>query len=282
VNVITVENFDKCDDPVKTEEHIFHLLKKTNLNDYSNIFLVELPIAWNINKKGVLYCQSIIDSVVKNNSEKQLAFVCQHILVDKLNFRGHVVFTTHATYLNNYHSIPHFSVNCENSDVVDFDDRKYLLSFQGSLKTHSVRIELKNVLKERSDCFFVDTGNWHFENQQSIIENNSETYRELFRNTKISLCPRGTGPSTIRFWEALSFGCVPMVFSDVWKLPLDMFVDWDSFVINVPEKEVKNIDQYIPSDDELKNMSHVGNEIYKTYFSNENLHISILKTLEIF
>lgn len=273
MEILLIEDFSKCDDPVKTEQTIFQNLIKREIK--SNYSYVVFPIAWTINNYGLQYCQNKIDNICKKYANKKLFFVCQHIQVKNLNFHGNLVFTPHATFLDNFSSIPHYAANFFAGDKKNkFLKRKYLLSFRGSFQTHSTRSMLKQVLKEREeDCEIIDTGCWHFEKENQI--ENSKKYIQSLGETKIAICPRGTGPSTIRFWEAMASGCVPMLISDFLKMPLSLRVPWEHFILRVSERDVGNIFKKVPDEDNLKRMSEISREIYYKYFSNENLHKSV-------
>ena len=266
MKILNVADFKICDDPVKTEETINEQLL-TEINDISdNYIYVQMPLAWLINNRGLLFVQNLIDSICvaqKNiGPDKQLIFVCQHIQVTNLNFHGNLVFTPHATLMDSFYPLPHYSCNYDLKLARKFNQRKYLMSFVGDFNTHKSRKRLHSVLKDNKDCFTKDTGNWHF-------------YSELLGNSKISLCPRGTGPSTIRLWESLAMGCVPLIISDYLKMPLDFDIEWESVAIFVKQKEIENLMSYIPENSALESMAKHGNEIYKKYFSNENLAYTI-------
>ena len=50
-----------------------------------------------------------------------------------------------------------------------------------------------------------------------------------------------------RLIELMLFGCVPVIVSDAYELPLAWFLDWSKFSIRVPESEYENIHSYIES-----------------------------------
>ena len=50
-----------------------------------------------------------------------------------------------------------------------------------------------------------------------------------------------------RLIELMLFGCVPVIVSDAYELPLARFLDWSKFSIRVPESEYENIHSYIES-----------------------------------
>tara|TARA_R110000824_G_scaffold92785_2_gene224803 strand:+ start:3055 stop:3864 length:810 start_codon:yes stop_codon:yes gene_type:complete len=265
LQILEVQNFDLVDDPVKTEEAIYEQLCKNREEIKTNYMYVAIPLAFYINKFGLVKTQQIINQVCYEHKNKKLFFVCQHILVNKLSFHGNLVFTPHATILDTYAPIPHYSCTYDVNKIKPWSERKYLYSFMGSFITHPVRKKLYETLKDRPDCFIIDTGRWHFEGDKQKQEANSRKYEEILGDTKFSLCPRGTGPSTIRIWESMAMGAKPIIISDYLKMPMEMFVKnplWD----RVSEKFT-----LIDCD-----ATNYDNSQYWDLFSSENLYKSIV------
>lgn len=114
------------------------------------------------------------------------------------------------------------------------NERKLLASFIGAHMPHyrdDSRIKLFEAAKECGrDDVFVDLGNeWHFnkvvyEEQvlnreveaHHIDEHHQKTFRynSILSDSKFSLCPEGAGPNTLRFWESIAVGSIPVIFSD--------------------------------------------------------------------
>ena len=59
----------------------------------------------------------------------------------------------------------------------------------------------------------------------------------MIERSVFSLCPRGSSPSSVRFWESLSAGTIPVLISDEWALPE---WDWDNTIVQIPESEITN------------------------------------------
>jgi hypothetical protein len=59
-------------------------------------------------------------------------------------------------------------------------------------------------------------------------------YGAVMADSLFALCPSGTGPNTIRLWEALAAGAIPVVLSDRWAPPGDPAL-WQAGTIRVPE-----------------------------------------------
>ena len=112
-------------------------------------------------------------------------------------------------------------------------DKKLLASFIGAHMPHYLddsRLKLFEAAKEsgREDVF-VDLGNeWHFNKlvyeeqvlnreiaSHHIDEHNQKTFRynSILSDSKFSLCPIGAGPNTLRFWESIAIGSIPVIFS---------------------------------------------------------------------
>ena len=49
------------------------------------------------------------------------------------------------------------------------------------------------------------------------------------------MCPSGSGPNSIRLWESIAYGAIPVVLSDTYLPPGDLDL-WESAVVVCPEK----------------------------------------------
>jgi hypothetical protein len=68
--------------------------------------------------------------------------------------------------------------------------------------------------------------------------------RELFLKSLAEswmvVCPRGAGVNTYRFFEALSMGRIPVLISDDCLLPFEDRIDYDAFILRIPEKDAEH------------------------------------------
>ena len=51
---------------------------------------------------------------------------------------------------------------------------------------------------------------------------------------------KSSGPNSIRFWEALGAGSIPVLLADTLELPENKL--WDSSILRIRESEINNID----------------------------------------
>jgi hypothetical protein len=58
--------------------------------------------------------------------------------------------------------------------------------------------------------------------------------------TVYCLCPSGSGPNSIRLWEAIEFGCVPVLLSSKLELPQD--VETNTELVQLSESKRSLID----------------------------------------
>lgn len=147
-------------------------------------------------------------------------------------------------------------------------------SFVGSM-THPIRAKMENELRGRAGFQFYSKG-WTPEI--------STTGRDLFlkktAESMFSLCPRGYGATSFRFYEALQLGAVPIfIFNKPW-FPFEDVVDWEDFSIRVHESKIKHIPdilvEFAPFADK---MAKAGQEAYYKFFSLEATTNQIIRIL---
>jgi hypothetical protein len=86
--------------------------------------------------------------------------------------------------------------------------------FKGQYDIHGTRAKIYKILHELrlpNEMSFNNTwlGSINLEENFTIQE-----YAKIFKNNLLSLCPRGAGEDTIRFYEACFFGRVPIIIGD--------------------------------------------------------------------
>jgi hypothetical protein len=138
------------------------------------------------------------------------------------------------------------------------DQKKTFASFIGAHMKHyptDVRLRL-NDLKDLPGYVIEIKDLWHFnkvvynyqvfgqeKEKHSIQVDDVERYNEVISDSIFSLCPAGAGPNTLRLWESLAVGAIPVVISDTHDLPnLDLFeFKWHDAVIFCPENRLDSL-----------------------------------------
>lgn len=141
-------------------------------------------------------------------------------------------------------------------------ERKIFASFIGCYLSHyrsQVRLELEEEVKRSSglNIVFQRTDAWHFEEivygyqvngkhcsseEASLERERTWRYNQVLSDSIFSLCPEGAGPNTIRLWESLAAGAIPVVIAEDWippKLPPD--IRWERAVVFVDRREIPGL-----------------------------------------
>jgi hypothetical protein len=157
-------------------------------------------------------------------------------------------------YANNFEN-PDDNIIFQNIDFKE-KERKLLYSFQGAYIEGLYLTDTRKrifEMKHPDNTFIKNTGIWHFEKivyseKQNINNeknkdlnniNNTNSYNQVLLNSRYSLCPSGSGPNTIRFWESLAIGSIPILLADTLELPAHEL--WDDTILIVPEKDLNII-----------------------------------------
>jgi hypothetical protein len=135
--------------------------------------------------------------------------------------------------------IPDHFINCYNCN-----DKS--ISFCGSLTElrHNVIKQIK-LLPLKTDFIF-RAGFWAPE-INCKIKARHEYNNNLLAN-RYALCMRGAGNFSYRFYEALSFGRVPILIDTDTALPFSNIIDWNKHVIFIKQNEIENLPELIKQD----------------------------------
>ncbi|KAJ4850594.1 hypothetical protein Tsubulata_938939 [Turnera subulata] len=66
-------------------------------------------------------------------------------------------------------------------------------------------------------------------------------YFELMKSSKFCICPKGHEVNSPRIVEAIFYDCVPVIISDNYVPPFFEVLNWESFAVIVPEKDIPNL-----------------------------------------
>lgn len=99
-------------------------------------------------------------------------------------------------------------------------------------------------------------------------------FRESLKSSLFSLCPPGLGPQTVRFYETLYYGRLPVLISDAPTLPFEDVVDYSEFVLTIPTRETLRTAEIILdhmnalSPEAMERMCLKAYKTYQLYFKN--------------
>lgn len=188
---------------------------------------------------------------------------------------------------------PNKNKNIKDNNFLNYDSRPILYSFVGSYSQHYIS-DIRNrifQLPKKEDVYIVNRGSeWHFDpivynakqnkngelNESSSHKEKTYEYNELLLKSKYTLCPSGTGPNSIRFWEALGVGSIPILLADTLELPKHDLLD--DTIIRVKEKDINKVDDILrnisPEEEEKRRINCLKiYEHFKDNYKNEKKEI---------
>ena len=236
------------------------------------------------------------------------ATVCQHIwALDMLDwfqrlgvtdlFWPHAVIGQGGIGDMRIHPFPLFPVQCSEDGAppryqsAPYQERDILYNFIGAYDLQGYLSGARQWIFDlpvRSDAIIQRRGEWHFEkdvyhqqiaggvasdNEQEASARNTEEYKRVLGRSMFSLCPSGSGPNSIRFWESLGFGAVPVLISDTLKLPGEIN-EWDNAVIRVRENPAAiralpdQLERIASAPEKIEQMRRHGAELWSKYVEN--------------
>ena len=139
-----------------------------------------------------------------------------------------------------------FYLAVSENEFVDFtpptDALPYLFSFLGATDTHPVRRRLATLSHPKG--FFRDTSADYPDVlggklSEAEMRDYWRRYADISKSSKFILCPRGMGASSVRLFDTMRMGRVPVILSDEWIEPDGPC--WSKFSLRIPETDVASI-----------------------------------------
>ncbi len=240
---------------------------------------------------------------VRTEQQSPRATVCQHIrALEHLPifqaagitdlFWSHCVSTQYHGEGIRLHPFPLFPVRCSDQPLssrpLPAAQRPLLYSYIGFhqpvLYGRDTRLWLME-LPARDDVLISARQEWHFEQQvyrQQVhgkhpdplcLQKRRQEGREYalaLQQSCFALCPSGAGPNSIRLWEALGFGAIPVILSDKLRLPGPMDL-WRQAALFIEEDQVavaslpEQLQQLRWDTDRLAAMQSAGQQLWQRY-----------------
>ena len=140
----------------------------------------------------------------------------------------------------------------------DPERRSVLASFVGAHAAHylsDIRPRLR-AFADEPDVSIELTDQWHFEavvydgqvqgraTAAATPDPSVRRYNEMLSDSVFSLCPAGAGANTLRLWESLASGAIPVLFEPWPRLPEAgtlPAVDWTAAVVHVRDEELQGL-----------------------------------------
>ena len=128
------------------------------------------------------------------------------------------------------------------------------------------------------DFYFNQPRQW----TAKVPQNNLDEFINTTLRSEFSLCPRGYGKQSFRFYEVMQLNSIPVfIYNGDW-FPFDKYINWDDFSVVIHENEIESLKEKLLSytQEDKNKMLKKGKEIYKEYFTMEGMSKTILRHLQ--
>jgi hypothetical protein len=99
------------------------------------------------------------------------------------------------------------------------------------------------------------------------VDESVTRYNEVLSDSVFSLCPAGAGANTLRLWESLAVGSVPVILGPPPLMPAGGTlapIDWDAIVLTVADDQIPELPRILRSIplEEVRRRQRLGMEAY--------------------
>jgi len=181
--------------------------------------------------------------------------VCQHIKMQQYMYLFEEagisdIFWTHATHQDladgpkdgiTLHPFPLYPVQVTKETDADASaERPFLFSFIGAKSNQyyltNARELILDLLKDHPEGLIIGRDTWHYnkvvydhqirkntavddKKEELVNQSASDQFKASLAQSLFSLCPSGSGPNSIRLWESLGAGSIPVILADTYAPP---------------------------------------------------------------
>ncbi len=109
-----------------------------------------------------------------------------------------------------------------------------------------------------------------------------EEYVANMLDSDFVLAPKGDGNYSVRFFEALSCGRIPILIDTDVCLPLEDVIDYSKFIIRVNHRDIKKLPEIVSrvyeslSDEKFADMQKAARQAFETYLRYDSFFNTIL------
>lgn len=138
----------------------------------------------------------------------------------------------------------------------------------------------------RIECNFSVNDRYFYQHDQPTQNDKREKYMESIRDTHYVLTIRGSGNYSIRLFETLAAGRIPVMIDSNQHLPFEDLVPWKELGVWVPFEKFEQIGDYIfefhenNGDREFITATSRASQIFEKFLSRDATLVQIEKILE--
>ena len=131
------------------------------------------------------------------------------------------------------------------NNILNTSSVKRSIGFCGHSEGIRLRIlnKINNIVGSDNCDFIIRSTFYHNTGQVNI--NTRREYCANITNNLYTLCVRGAGNFSYRFYEALCMGRIPILINTDTSLPFEKTIDWSKYIIKINESELEQLPSLI-------------------------------------
>ena len=196
---------------------------------------------------------------------KKTLIICQYADGPLIDTKGMHVFLSSRPINGGAEDIPLISAK---HNIPNRVNKEYLACFRGRYETSPYRKMMFDTLTGRNAILLSN----RTVSSKRFVKEISASY--------ISLCPRGHGGNSFRFYESMQLGVVPLLFGDIDTRPFKSQINWqDCSIFAANENELMNIFNNLS----LEKLTMMGEHAQKVFYEKLNFNMwpqLLIKELE--
>jgi hypothetical protein len=253
--------------PAITEQHAFHQAKMLLSGVLGTVYFAfpwaTLIDLLNKKKEDATRLSKVLEETKRLiKPGERVVTVCQHIQMLKYQnmfadmgitdvFWAHAikkqaVFPKHPTI--SIYPFPLYPVQAVGENMTRSQNRPILYSFVGAKATKWYLTQSRDFIIDNlggdKRGIVVGRDNWHYERavyehqidnkpipvHELVDKSRTKEFKDVLKDSVFSLCPSGSGPNSIRLWESIGLGTIPVILADTYLPPGDHTL-WEEAVV---------------------------------------------------
>jgi hypothetical protein len=168
-------------------------------------------------------------------------------------------------YRRSYHYIARRRAAAFPGDIPIDVPRRSLFSFRGDVGTHNLRRRIMALRHAEADLINL-SGSLGDSMPELERESFHQEYLRSILEAHFVLCPRGLGPTSMRLFEAMQLGRVPVIIGDTWK-PVQG-VPWEQCAVFVRERDIEQVPERLMAlRGQAEEMGRKARAVWEEFFS---------------
>ena len=132
-------------------------------------------------------------------------------------------------YISNYSNFP--------PSAIDFNKPKKYEIFLAGTNIKQMK-EIFDIMSKMNNTYSM------LMDRKNATQMKDQLYKTpyIMSETKYCIVPKGDTSTSKRFYDAILYGCIPVIISDKYEYPFDKtIVNWDECVVKIPENKLYSI-----------------------------------------